>query len=88
VSLVGSPNLQDVPDWAQIKVPSGRNQWIPTDQWSNPRLMLNVHMAIVRDLGVNNNLEPFGMATCTFCFPEVSVSLGVNPIQGLCIQGK
>jgi hypothetical protein len=73
MSLVGSPNLEEGPDWTQIQVPSERYQWIPTAQWSTPYLMLNVDMAIVRDLGVNNSLEPSGLAMCTFRFPEVSM---------------
>jgi hypothetical protein len=73
MSLVGSPNLEEGSDWTQIQVPSGRYQWIPTAQWGTPHLMLNVDMAIVRDLGVNGNLESSGFATCTFRFPEVSM---------------
>jgi hypothetical protein len=73
VSLVGSPNLEEGPDWKQIQVPSGRFQWVPKVQSSAPPLMLNVDIAIVRDLGVNNNLRPNGLATCVFRVPEVSM---------------
>jgi hypothetical protein len=73
MSLVGSPNLEEGPDWTQIEVSSGRHQWIPTAQSSTQHLMLNVDIGIVRDLGENSNLEPNGAATCTFRFPEVSM---------------
>jgi hypothetical protein len=72
-SLVGSPNLEEAPDWTQIEVPSGRHQWIPTARSSTQHLMLNVDIALVRDLGENNNLESNGSATCTFRFPVESM---------------
>jgi hypothetical protein len=71
-SLVGTPFLEEGPDWTQIQVPSGRHQWIPSAQGSTPHMMLNVDMAIVRDLGENNNLEN-GVASCTFRFPPTSM---------------
>jgi hypothetical protein len=61
--------LEEGPDWIQIQVPSGEHQWIPSAEGSTPHFMLNVDMAIVRDLGIQNNTEPSGFATCTFRFP-------------------
>ena len=43
-------------------------------QWSGkgevPPFMLNVDIAVVRDLGIGNKLEPKGRPLCSFRFPE------------------
>jgi hypothetical protein len=73
LSLTGSPNLEEGPDWIQVQVPSGEHQWIPSAHSSTPPFMLNADIAIVRDLGVQDNVEPSGFATCTFRFPKASM---------------
>jgi hypothetical protein len=65
-------------------LPSGKWQWVPTGsllttalwQWSGkgqvPPLMLNVDIALVRDLGIKNQLvKATGQPLCTFLFPVV-----------------
>jgi hypothetical protein len=72
--IVGNPVLANGPNWTQIQVqPSNQFQWIRGGGGGGgagvPLIMLNADIAIVRDLGVDNDLQSDGRALCTFRQP-------------------
>ena len=73
--IVGNPVLADGPNWTQIQVqPSNLFQWIRGNGGGGggggvPLFMLNADIALVRDLGVENDLQADGRALCTFRNP-------------------
>ena len=82
--IVGNPVLANGPNWTQIQVqPSNLFQWIRGGGGGGgggggdgggggggvPLIMLNADIALVRDLGVDNDLQSDGRALCTFRQP-------------------
>ena len=81
--IVGNPVLADAPNWTQIQVPSNLFQWVRGGGGGGgrgggggggggggvPLFMLNADIALVRDLGVENDLQADGRALCTFRNP-------------------
>jgi hypothetical protein len=67
MQIVGSPDPILAPDWVQLALPSNKIQWVFAG--TNSSLMLNADIALVRDLGIENDLDSTGRAHCTFRLP-------------------
>jgi hypothetical protein len=67
--IVGPSNgrMNNAPDWTQVVVPSGKVQWIRDAGGDIPIMMLNVDIALVRDLN-----EEDIIAECEFKAPSKS----------------
>jgi hypothetical protein len=63
-AIVGSPDPVLAPDWVQITLPTNKIQWAHPVTHTN--VMLNADIAIVRDLGIENDLDVTGRVQCSF----------------------